>query len=226
MTEIFSGFVEGIFVRELKNRFLCEVLIDNTSTECYVPSSCHLSNFLVLRGKRVLLLPTQSPNTRTAYALFAVQYKRNYIVVNTGMANKAIEDCIHSRHFAFLGVRKEVVKEHTIHGYKADLYISDTGTIVEVKSVISLNTSAQFPTVFSERTIKQLQKLYELLKQGHKACFFVVSLHPYVSEVVLDRNTPFYEELSKCIDLGLMVAAFTCRLHGNRLLVEKRIPIQ
>lgn len=42
----------GIFIQELKNRFLCEVEIDGESTVCYVPSSCHLSNFLDLKGKR------------------------------------------------------------------------------------------------------------------------------------------------------------------------------
>lgn len=38
-------FVSGIFKRELKNRFLCEVAINNQDNICYVPSSCHLSNF-------------------------------------------------------------------------------------------------------------------------------------------------------------------------------------
>ena len=54
----------GIFKQELKNRFLCEVEIDGESTVCYVPSSCHLSNFLDLQGKSVLLVPTQSKNAR------------------------------------------------------------------------------------------------------------------------------------------------------------------
>lgn len=53
-----TNIVTGTFVKELKNRFLCEVVISGIPTECYVPSSCHLSNFLELRGKQVLLLPT------------------------------------------------------------------------------------------------------------------------------------------------------------------------
>ena len=126
-----AGFLKGKFVKELKNRFLCEVLIDDVPTECYVPSSCHLSNFLTLRGKSVLLLPAQDRNSRTKYALYAVPYKRNYIVLNTSMANKAIEQGIHSRRFSFLGQRSEIIKEHNVDGYKADLYIKDTDTIVE-----------------------------------------------------------------------------------------------
>ena len=74
-----TEFIIGKFKRELKNRFLCEVQIDGRDVVCYVPSSCHLSNFLQLEGKRVILIPTQTQNSRTKYALFAVPFKKNYI---------------------------------------------------------------------------------------------------------------------------------------------------
>ena len=156
-----TNFIEGIFVQELKNRFLCEVLIDGASTVCYVPSSCHLSNFLVLKGKKVLLVPTQVPNARTKYALFAVRYRRSYILLNTSMANRAVENSIHSRRFAFLQKRAFVLKEHRINNYKADLYIQDSSTVIEIKSIISTDVRASFPTVFSERTQKQLTQLQQ-----------------------------------------------------------------
>ena len=107
---VFDDFRTGIFVKELKNRFLCEVEIDSELVVCYVPSSCHLSNFLKLNKKEVLLVPTATPNSRTKYALFAVPYKKNYIVLNTSMANRAIEESLKSRLFAYLGKRKNVIK--------------------------------------------------------------------------------------------------------------------
>ena len=159
------GFIIGTFKKELKNRFLCEVQIDGADVVCYVPSSCHLSNFLQLEGKKVLLVPTQTPNSRTPYALFAVPYKRNYIVLNTSMANRAIESSIQGKRFSYLGKRIDGIKEHTIDGYKADLYLPSTKTILEVKSVISVTSHAKFPTVYSERTLKQLASILELLKK-------------------------------------------------------------
>ena len=220
-----AGFIKGRFVKELKNRFLCEVLIDNVLTECYVPSSCHLSNFLVLRGRPVLLLPTQTRNSRTKYALYAVPYKRNYIVLNTSMANKAIEQDIHSRRFSFLGQRSEIIKEHKVDGYKADLYIKDTDTIVEIKGAISLTPTAVFPTVYSERAINQLHMLRQLLEKGKRVCFMIVSLHPYVTEIVIDRNTFFYKELSSCVELGMVLHGFTCRLRDQAIVIDKQIPV-
>lgn len=218
-------FVIGTFKKELKNRFLCEVQIDGEDVVCYVPSSCHLSNFLQLDGKKVLLVPTQTPNSRTPYALFAVPYKRNYIVLNTSMANRAIEISIQGKRFSYLGKRKDGIKEHTIDGYKADLYLPSTKTIVEVKSVISIADYAKFPTVYSERTLKQLASILELLQKGYRVCFAIVSLHPYIKAIDIDTGTDFYKELVKCINAGLIIKAYTGRLQEKGFIIDKEIPI-
>lgn len=219
-------FVVGTFKKELKNRFLCEVQIDGNDVVCYVPSSCHLSNFLQLEGKKVLLVPTQTPRSKTPYALFAVPYKRNHIVLNTSMANRAIENSINGRRFSYLGKRKDYITEHIVNGYKADLYLPSTNTIVEVKSVISTSNNAKFPTVYSERTLRQLATIFDLLKKGYKVCFVIVSLHPYIKSVDIDISSEFYSELTKCIDAGLILKAYACRLLQDKIIIDKDIPIK
>jgi len=62
--------VAGQFVRGLKNRFLCEVVIDGKVEVCYIPSSCHLSNFLQLERKEVLLMPTVAKNPELSLLLW------------------------------------------------------------------------------------------------------------------------------------------------------------
>lgn len=220
-----SGFIIGVYKRELKNRFLCEVQIGGNDIVCYVPSSCHLSNFLQLEGKRVLLVPTKSSKTRTPFALFAVPYKRNYIILNTSMANRAIEYSIHKRRFSFLGTRKEVIKEHTIEGYKSDLFLPASNMLIEIKSIISYQDSAKFPTVYSERTINQLKTIYTMLLKGYKVCFAIVSLHPYVKFIQIDTATEFYSELVKCLNVGLVLKAYTCRLQNAKVQIDKEINV-
>lgn len=217
--------IVGTFKRELKNRFLCEVSICNVDVVCYVPSSCHLSNFLQLEGKQVLLVPTQTPKSRTKYALYAIPYKRNYIMLNTSIANRAMENCIQGRRFSFLGKRKNVIKEYTVDGYKADLFLPASNTIFEIKSIISLKSDADFPTVYSERTLNQLKSIQELLKKGYKVCFAIVSLHPYVKEIKLNHDTRFFEELQKCLKLGLLLKAYTCRLRDDVIVIDKEIDV-
>ena len=225
MVDTPSNFIKGIFVKELKNRFLCEVIIDGVSTVCYVPSSCHLSNFLDLKNKKVLLVPTQTPNSRTKYALLAVAYKRGYLVLNTSMANVAVANSLKSRMFSGLGRRKNYQTEHSIGNYKTDIYIQDSNTIIEIKSIISTQSKGCFPTVFSERSIKQLKQLRELMYNGYKVCFMIISLNPYLKSIEINRETEFYREFVKCINDGMNVKAYTCSLVESKPVIKSCIPV-
>lgn len=220
-----SSYISGVFVKELKNRFLCEVKIDGKVEECYVPSSCHLSNFLQLKGKRVVLIPTQGKNPRTKYALYAAQYRRNYINLNTSLSNVAIEKGIHNRRFSYLGKRSNVQKEHSVEGYMANLYIPQTKTIVEIKSVLSENDEAVFPTVFSERTQNQLKSIQEMLEKGYKVVFIIVSLNPYIKKLTIDKSTEFYSELTQCIEKGMEIRAYTSHLENYEIEIKKQVPL-
>ena len=218
-------YITATFIKELKNRFLCEVEIDGEHFVCYVPSSCHLSNFLKLEGQKVLLVPTQTKNARTQYALFAVPYKKSYIILNTSMANRAIENSIHSRRFSALGKRKTVIKEHYVEGYNSDLFISDTSTVIEIKSVLSTEDTAQFPTVFSERTLKQLEKIQNLMTKGYKVHYIIVSLNPYVKAIKIIQDTQFAKQFSSCYENGMSISAYSCRLENASVFIEREIPI-
>ena len=220
------NYIEATFIGELKNRFLCEVDIDGRRVVCYVPSSCHLSNFLKLEGKRVLLVPTSAVRSRTQYALFAVPHKKSYILLNTSIANRAIENSIHSRKLACFGKRKNIIKEHYIDEYKSDLFIKDTNTIIEIKSVISMSTIANFPTVYSERTVHQLQHINLLLQKHRIVHFVIISLNPYVREIHIYLQSEFYKHLSLCIQNGLKLEAFSCRLSNDGYAyIDKKLPI-
>lgn len=220
-----SKCIEGIFVKELKNRFLCEVLISGISTVCYVPSSCHLGNFLALKGKKVLLAPTSTPNARTSYSLYAVPYKRSYIVLNTSMANRAVESSLQRRQFSFLGKRTHIFTEHRVDKYKADLYIENTKTIIEVKSVLSLDKAAKFPTVFSERSLTQLAKLREFLACGYRVHYCIVSLNPYVKSIQILSNTAFRPMLDECLSSGMTISGHSCRIRDGKVRLENMLPI-
>lgn len=161
----------GRFISESKNRFLCVVNIDGTEEICYIASSCRLDNFIDLRGKSVLLQRNKGVNERTRYSLIGVQYKRNYIILNTSWANKAIDESFLKRRFSFLERRKDFQTEINVCGYKTDFFIPNSKTIIEVKSVIATEETAVFPTVYSERTLKQLKKMANLIDMGYKGFF-------------------------------------------------------
>lgn len=221
-----SKLILGQFISESKNRFLCTVKIDGTEEICHIASSCRLDNFIDLRNRWVLLVENTSKKSRTKYSVIAVKHKRNYITLNTSWANKAIDCSILSRKFSFLGKRRDYKAEFVLDGYKTDFFIPNSKTIVEIKSVISTEDTAFFPTVFSERTISQLDTISRLLGSGYKGYFIIVSLNPYVKEIKLLQDTKCVESLRNCRDKGMVIKGFSCRLSSDgNPQIAKEIPI-
>lgn len=216
----------AIFSKELKNRFMCEVLVEDEVLECYVSSSCRLDNFIDLHGKQVLLLPTESPNARTKFSLFAVPYKRNYILLNIGMVNRIIERGINGKCFSSLGKRSKVYREYKIDSYKSDFFITNTRTLLEVKTVLSLKKVAIFPSVFSQRTLNQLRGISSLMDKGYNAALVIASLSPYVQQIKIDHASSFYEALKPCLDKGIQLIAVSINVLKGEARIKKKINIE
>lgn len=214
MTNIkYIDYVYGTFRTEIKNRFLCNVNIAGEEVTCYIPSSCRLSNFIDMTGRMVLLRPIETPNARTPYAVYAVKYRKNFILLNLAQANRIIEAQIYRRYFSFLGMRKNVQREYKIGNYKTDLFIHDTNTLIEIKSTLSFSRKSIFPTVYSERAVKQLKEISRLLDEGYRACYILVSLNPSVKEIVINAEVKdYYNTFMECIEKGMTYCAFSVRL--------------
>ena len=217
-------FVRGVFKEELKNRFLCLVEVNGKDTLCYIPSSCRLSNFVDLVGKDVLLTHNSSTNTRTEYAVYALRDRRQFVLLNMSQVNRVIEREIKGRRFSFLGKRANIKKEYRIEGYKSDLYIEDSHTIVEIKSILSFDRNALFPTVYSERAVNQLIKLSDLMDKGYKVCYLFVSLSPRVKDVKINEEITEYHELfMECVNKGMVLKGYSIKLIDNEPIIHSQI---
>lgn len=218
--------VYGTFKEEIKNRFLCTVSIDGTDTVCYIPSSCRLSNFINLSNRMVMLQPIKKKNARTKYSVYAVKYRRSYVPLNLSISNRVVEAEINRRYFSFLGKRKNVSREKIVDGYKSDLYIADTDTVIEVKSILSFDKNAVFPTVFSERANRQLEDLLELLTKGYRVCYMLVSMCSGVESIRINEEQEEYYNLFKaCIDRGMVVSAIALGMKNNIPYVKSRVNV-
>ena len=217
----------GIFKEELKNRFLCIVETNGRDELCYIPSSCKLSNFIEMQGRTVLLRPIQSPHSRTRYEVYAVLAGKRFIVLRLSEANRAIYDSLNTRRFSFLGKREKVIKEYKVEGYKCDLFIEDTNTIVEIKSILSLNKVAHFPTVYSQRAIDQLKNIELLLDKGYRICYFYISMSSNTTKIIINAEIEkYYQQLKQCINKGLIVKGYSLKYADNELYINKAISIE
>ena len=218
--------IQGVFKEELKNRFLCLVEINGEDVLCYIPSSCRLSNFTNLTGKTVLLTPITSANARTKYAVYALRVGKQYVLLNMSHTNKVIERNIHNRRFSFLGKRSNVRKEHVVEKYKSDLFIEDTHTVVEIKSILAFEKEAIFPTVYSQRAIDQLAKLNSLLDMGYQVCYLFVSLNPTVETLKINKEIDeYYRLFIECIGKGMLVKGFKVKMRDFEPVIYSKLNI-
>lgn len=221
--------IQGVFKEELKNRFLCLVEINGSDTLCYVPSSCRLSNFVDLTGKNVLLLKNKDTNTRTRYSVYALLVKNSYVLLNMSRVNRIVLENIYSRRFSLLGARKTIQKELVIDGYKSDLYINDTNTIVEIKSILSFERIARFPSVHSQRALEQLKKINVLLEKGYNVCYIFVSLNPNVKVIRISNDIneyEFHKIFESCIIKGMKIKGISLRFVDNRWSINSNLKIE
>lgn len=222
-----SMLVRGVFKTEIKNRFLCTVNVDGTDIVCYIPSSCRLSNFIELTGRQVLLNPIKNKHARTKFSVYAVRYRNSYVPLNLSSVNRIIENSLTRRIFSFLGSRKNVFREKMIDSYKSDLYIEDTNTVIEVKSLLSFNRTALFPTVFSERANRQLMEIKRLLDSGHRICYTFVSMCAGVKVININTSQKEYCMLFReCVNSGMFVCAFSLGMKDNMPFIKSRIEVR
>lgn len=205
-----DNITHGIFRCEIKNRFRCLVEVEGKNAICYVASSCRLSQFMQLEGKEVLLLPKGSNAANTEYTLLAVKKGNGYVLLNLSLANSALLEQLNRRSFSFLGSRKDVHREATISNYKTDIYVSDTKTLIEIKTIISVKAEASFPTVYSERSVEQLGKLLKALESGFRVCYLFAVLSPSVKTIRIEKDSAFYEAFLNCVNKGMVYRA--CRI--------------
>lgn len=85
---------------------------------------------------------------------------------------------------------------------------------------------AIFPTVFSERTLKQMSALELRLSSGRNACLFIVSLNPYARKLRINSDCDFFRALKRCLEKGLTLRAYCCRYSlETGIIIDKSIPI-
>ena len=219
--------IKGVFIKELKNRFLCEVVVDGSSQKCYVPSSSHLSNYLDLTGKEVFLREIQASRSKTNYALQSLKLSQGReIPLEMALSNSIVGNEINRRLFSFLGPRRNCRREVTINGYKCDLLIPETNTIVEIKSILTLENHAVFPTVYSERAIQQFHHLENLLSDGYRVCYIFVSLSHRVKDVLINpQANEFAKAFQICVDKGMLFRAYAMETKDGNSTIKRSIPV-
>lgn len=217
---------EGFFCGEDKYRFHCWVEVDGEKVLCYLPSNCKLEKMYSLKGRTVLLSQNTELKSKFKYKVESVQFRNTQILLNLSFLNRVIEHELSRRMFSFLGVRNNILREKTICGYKSDLYIEDTNTLIEIKSVLAFSKSEDYPINYSSHMLEQLDKLYALALQQINVYYFIIGLGPTVKQIRVDLSSDYGVRMDRCKKAGVHFIAMNIHNKKGQYCVNEFIDIE
>ena len=137
-----------------------------------------------------------------------MEHEGKEILLNLNKVNEIIEILIIKENLLKKSYTN-IQKEKYIKNFKSDLLLETENDfeIVEIKTVITDQEKAVFPNLNSKRSVEQLKKIKELLKQGYKVKYIIAALSPYIKTVELNPEyLEFTRLFNQCKLLGMKVS--------------------
>jgi len=199
-------YYKAVFGEEGNSRFICTVVKDGQTVECYISSSSKLSKYLPLANCNVLISKNERRDLRTRYTLEAVECANVLYYVNFNKVNKLYENYL----LFDEAEDRKIYKEYSVSNIiKTDFYIENHGCI-EIKALLSKTNRVVFPDNSSHRLERQLLKYIELLKRNIHVSFCFIAMSDSINEFELNaKKENIGDYFSKAISLGMKIKAYS-----------------
>lgn len=229
-----SKLVRGTLIKRYK-RFFADVTLDkgdivishcpNTGsmTGCAIPDST------------VYLLPNNNPKRKLKYTWeIVVNGQNEWIGVNTGRANKLVEEALLQKLIPefteYSQIRREVKYGH--ENSRIDLLLSaDTLPLcyIEVKSVtLKAEGKGYFPDAVTERGQKHLRELMTIAASGHRAVLLFCVQHTGIKTVSpAEHIDPKYAALCKqAVRAGVEIMAWGATITEEKIELNHKLQVE
>lgn len=207
------------------NRFIAHVELDGTEVVCHVKNTGRCKELLV-PGATVYIEKAENPRRKTPYDLIAVEKGSRLINMDAQAPNRVFLEWAREHWPELLTIRSEV----TYGASRIDFCIETAKgkTYVEVKGVtLEEDGRVYFPDAPTERGVKHLHELTEIIKAGHGAAVcFVIQMEEVTSFSPNDRtHKAFGDALREAKKKGVTLLAYSCRVTPDSLMMDKAVDI-
>jgi sugar fermentation stimulation protein A len=230
-----SPLVRGRLVKRYK-RFLADVVLDDGSE---VTASCpNTGSMMGLSnpGMAVWLSVSDSPTRKYAHTWELVELgqgkARTLVGINTGHPNAIVSEAIPAGRVAPLGgyatLRREVQYGQSS---RIDLLLEDPSkglAYVEVKNVHLLREPglAEFPDSKTERGVKHLAELSDMVRAGHRAVMLYLIQRADADrfQIAHDIDPTYAKALETARAAGVEAYAAICRISPKAIELDRLLP--
>ncbi|MBQ3085224.1 MAG: DNA/RNA nuclease SfsA [Clostridia bacterium] len=209
------------------NRFIAEIEIDSKRAICHVKNTGRLKELLI-SGVQVLVEESDNPTRKTVYDLIAVQKGKDFINIDSQAPNKiAAEWLPESGLFPAETIFKHEVKCGNSR-FDFCAKTSNETVWIEVKGItLNDNGIARFPDAPTERGVKHLKELTEIVEKGGSAMvLFVVQMKGITAVAPNDKTHPqFGDALRAAAKAGVQIVAVDCIVKPGEVYADSMLPI-
>ncbi|MGJ8527714.1 DNA/RNA nuclease SfsA [Maritalea sp.] len=227
-----TPLLRGTLIKRYK-RFLADITLETgeeITAHCANPGAMLGLN---MPGLPVYISKSDNPKRKLQYSLELVELPTGLVGINTSYPNKIIGEALKSKLIPELGEYASFKAEVKYgENSRVDFLLDEQSThktYLEVKNVhLSLgNALAQFPDCETDRGVKHLKELSNMVEQGHRA----INLY-LVQRTDCDRFSfapdlaPKYAAAALAAqNAGVEFLCYDCDINVEEICISSRLPI-
>lgn len=189
------------------NRFNYKIVIENEVFDCYVASTSHLSKYLNIANTPCLVIKNKS-NHKYPYTLIGIKYLDDFLLANFNMV---------STFFKFKYFPTAQKEKKFYNGYKADLFLEEASTIVEIKAIMNSKTNIiQYPDTSSLRKYKQLHQLKDLSRKYKVDLIFCLLT---INNQYIEFSNEYKDLLHELQNEGVFINFYQLYINNNHEVI-------
>lgn len=231
-----NPLLPGTLIQRYK-RFLADVRLDDGATVTATCPNTGSMMGLTTPGSKVWLSESDSPTRKYRHTwelIEAVAGKSTTLVgINTNHPNGLVADAISNGTIAELGGYPTLRREVKYGANSRIDCLLEGGPkgccYVEVKNVHLMRKPglAEFPDSKTERGVKHLEELRNMVREGHRAVmvFLIQRGDAKTFDVARDIDPAYGAAFAKALAGGVEMFSYRCKLSPKEIKIDKRVEI-
>ena len=218
-----NPLISGILIKRYK-RFLADVIINNQTTQVYVPNTGSMLNCNQNGAK--IWLSKNSNQCKLPYTWELIEVNKELIGINCNSTNKIVYEGIMNGTIPYLKTNN-ITKEIKVGNSRIDFLLDNHNKLcyIEVKNVsLFLNNYAQFPDAITKRGTKHLHTLINLVKNGNRCIMLYVAQknknHTKGFSIAKNIDPIYYDVMLQAIESGVEILCHTCQVDTNAITLS------
>ncbi len=228
--EFTKSLLKGKLIKRYK-RFFVDVKLNKSVITAHCPNTGSMKGLLE-EGNEVYVLKHDDEKRKLKYSLEIIKTRKNFVGVNTHLANKIVNHGLHNNLIKELS-NNDVIKPEVFFNketrFDFQTQKNQQKIFIEVKNVTLFRDkkTAEFPDAITTRGSKHLLALIDAINKGYKSCLiFLVQIQNMENfKIAKDIDSEYYKNYLLAKKAGVNFLAYRCKISSKEIFIDKKLKI-